>query len=181
MSRRQGLWVSGIVAAVLFVAMAALDLRMQSTGGPGIVGYELAWSTDRVTQILAEWGQAGRDAARISLLLDFAYLVAYGVFLTLAVLALRDAASARGWDAYARYGAPIAFLPAVAAACDAAEDLGLLVMLEGHGATRIPPLPALFALTKFVALAIVLVYVAVGLASLARTHLRWSDAGGPST
>jgi hypothetical protein len=175
MSRRQGLWVSGSAAALLFAAMAALDLSMQSTGGPGIVGYELAWSTDRVTQILAEWGQVGQDAARLSLLIDFAYLIAYGVFLTLAVLALREAAGARGWEGYARHGKTIAFLPAVAATCDAAEDLGLLIMLEGHGATQIPPLPALFAMAKFVALAIVLVYVAVGLAALARTHLRWSS------
>lgn len=174
MSRRQGLWVSGIVAAVLFAAMALLDLRMQSTGGPGIVGYELAWSTDRVTQILAEWGHTGQQAARLSLLLDFPYLVAYGIFLTLAVLALRDTARERGWDAYARYGKAIAWLPAVAAACDAAEDIGLLVMLEGHGAMRIPPLPALFALAKFAALAVVLVYVVVGLVALARRHVRWT-------
>jgi hypothetical protein len=174
MSRRRGLWVLGIATAALFVVLAALDLRMQSTGGPGIVGFELAGATERVTQILAEWGQTGQDAARLSLVLDFAFLAAYGGFLALAVLALRDAGRERGWDRYARAGTAIAFLPLVAAACDVAENVGLLVMLEGRGATRIPPLTTAFALAKFVALAIPLAYLLAGLVALTRRHLRWT-------
>lgn len=174
MTRRRGLWVLGTATAVLFALLLLLDLRMQSTGGPGIVGLELAGSTDRATQVLAEWGATGQDAARLSLVLDFAFLAAYAGFLALAVLALRDAGRERGWDRYARAGTAIAFLPLVAAACDVAENVGLLVMLEGRGATRIPPVATAFAVAKFAALAIVLAYVVGGLAALVRRHLRWT-------
>jgi hypothetical protein len=175
MNRRQGLWVLGIAAAVLFLVLAALDLRMQSTGGPGIVGFELAGSTDRATQIMGEWGQTGQDAARISLWIDFVYLIAYGGFLALAILAVRDAARRRGWESYARFGAAIAVLPIVAALCDAVEDVGLLVLLDGHGASRIPPVATAFALLKFAALAVALAYLLAGLVALARVRLRTSS------
>lgn len=172
MSRRRGLWISGIAAAALLLALALLDLRIQDSGGPGIVGFELAGSTERATQILAEWGQAGQDAARLSLWLDFAYLIAYAVFLCLAVLAIRDAARSRGWERYARPGTAIALLPIVAAACDAIEDVGLLLVLDGHGASRAPQLATAFAIVKFVALAGALLYLLAGLAAVARARLR---------
>ncbi len=172
MNRRQGLWILGIAAAVLFLVLAALDLRMQSTGGPGIVGLELAGTTDRATQIMAEWGQTGQDAARLSLWIDFVYLIAYGGFLALAILAVRDAARRRGWETYARYGTAIAVLPIVAALCDVVEDVGLLLVLDGHGASRIPQAATAFALLKFAALAVALAYLLAGLVALARVRLR---------
>ncbi len=41
----------------------------------------------RAQRILAEWGEEGRDAARLSLWLDFPYLAVYSVFWLLAVRA----------------------------------------------------------------------------------------------
>lgn len=175
MSRRRGLWVLGIATAVLFVVLGLLDLRMQDTGGPGIVGFELAGSTERATQILGEWGEAGQDAARLSLWLDFLFLIAYGAFLPLAILAVRDAARRNGWDGYARYGTAIAVLPVAAALCDAIEDVGLLLVLQGHGASQAPEAATAFALLKFAALAIALIYLLAGLAALARVRLRSSS------
>ncbi|HYI79521.1 MAG TPA: hypothetical protein VEW67_01510 [Thermoleophilaceae bacterium] len=172
MNRRRGLWVLGIATAVLLLVLALLDLRMQDTGGPGIVAFELAGSTDRATQIMAEWGQAGQDAARLSLWVDFLYLIAYGAFLSLAILAVRDAARLRGWDSYARFGAAIAVLPIVAALCDAVEDVGLLLVLDGHGASRAPQAATAFALLKFAALTVALAYLLAGLVALARARLR---------
>jgi len=175
MNRRQGLWVLGIAAVVLFVVLGLLDLRMQDTGGPGIVGLELAGSTDRATQILGEWGQTGRDAAQLSLWIDFLFLIAYGAFLSLAILAVRDAARRNGWDSYARYGAAIAVLPIVAAVCDALEDVGLLLILDGHGATLVPQAATAFALAKFATLAVALAYLLAGLTALARARLSASS------
>lgn len=158
----------------LFVVLGLLDLRMQDTGGPGIVGFELAKSSERATQIMAEWGQTGQDAARLSLGLDFLFLIAYGAFLPLAILAVRDATRRNGWESYARFGAAIAVLPIVAALCDAVEDVGLLLVLDGHGASRAPQAATAFALLKFAALAIALAYLIAGLVALARVRLRAS-------
>ena len=144
MTRRRWLWVLGFASAALLLVLALLDLRMQDTGGPGIIAFELAGSNAQATEIMAEWGAAGQDAARLSLWLDFPYLVLYG-----------------------------AFLPAVAALCDVAEDVGLLLILDGRGGTRLPQIATAFALVKFAALAAVAAYLLTGLAGLARRHLRW--------
>jgi hypothetical protein len=167
MTRRRGLWISGIASAVLFLVLAVVDARIQDSGGPGIVPFELAWSTDRATEILGQWGQSGRDAARLSLWIDYLYLIAYAAFLSLAVLAVRDAAQRRGWARYARPGTAIAVLPVVAAVCDAIEDAALLLVVGGHADSPAPALATAFALVKFAALAVALVYLLGGLIAMA--------------
>lgn len=167
MTRRKGLWLLGIATAVVFLALALIDRQIQESGGPGIIPFELAGSTDRATEILAEWGQEGKDWAKLSLYLDFLYLIAYGGFFALAVLAIRDAAQRRGWERFARHGARIAVLPIVAAACDAAENVGLLVVVEGYAETPAPLLATAFALAKFVAMTVAWAYLLGGLAALA--------------
>lgn len=178
MTRRRALRISGIATAVLFVVLAIVDEAIKASGGPGIVAFELAGTTGRVAEILGHWGQQGRDAARVSLAIDFVYLVVYGIFLTLVVLELRDAARRRSWTAYARPGTAIAFLPGIAAACDVVEDVGLWLMIEGEGTARIPPIATAFAAVKFVALAIAIVYILAGLAALARERRRRPAANG---
>jgi len=158
--------------AILFVVLAIVDEAIKASGGPGIIAFELAGTTERAAEILGHWGQDGRAAARVSLGIDFVYLVVYGVFLTLAVLELRDVARARGWAAYARPGAVVALLPGVAAACDVVEDIGLWLMVEGEGTAHIPPFATGFALAKFVALAVVAIYLLAGLAALANVRYR---------
>jgi hypothetical protein len=172
MTRRRGLWISGIATAILLVALAVIDRRIQDSGGPGIIPFELAGSTDRATEILGEWGQAGKDAAKLSLWLDFLYLIAYGAFFSLAILAVRDAARNRGWERFARPGTAIAFLPIVAAACDAVEDISLLIVIGGHAATPAPALATAFAICKFAALAVSQLYLVGGLIALGVRRLR---------
>ena len=176
MTRRRALRTTGIATAILFVVLAIVDEAIKASGGPGIVAFELAGTTERATEILGHWGQDGREAARVSLGIDFVYLVVYGVFLTLAVLELRDVARARGWDAYARPGTAIAVLPGVAAACDVVEDAGLWLMIEGVGTDPLPPVATGFAVVKFVALAVVAVYLLAGLAALANVRYRRTAA-----
>jgi hypothetical protein len=171
-TRRRGLWITGIATAILFVVLAIVDEAIKASGGPGIIAFELAGTTERAVEILGHWGQAGRDAARVSLAIDFVYLAFYGVFLTLAVLELRDVGRARGWSAYARPGTAIALLPGFAAACDVAEDIGLWLVVGGEGTSQIPPVATGFALLKFAALAVVAVYLLAGLAALANASYR---------
>lgn len=176
MTRRRALWLLGIVALALFAALALLDGRMQDEGGHGIVAFELAFTSDRAGEILTAWGDEGRDAARLSLWLDYLYLVAYGLFLWLAVKALRDAALRRGWDRYTRPGAAIAILPLVAAGADAVEDAFLLLVLGGHGGEAAPALAGGFAVLKFAALAVTLLYLLAGLIGFA-IHRRGAREG----
>lgn len=162
MTRKRGLIVSAIASVALLAAMAPADQRMQDTGGPGIVPFELTGGEDRAQEILAEWGEEGRSAARQSLWIDFAYLLAYGTFLTLALAATRDLARERGWQRLAWFGQRIVLFGALSAGFDALENIFLLITLDNPD-SAFPLLATVFASCKFVLLAVAIVYLLVGL------------------
>lgn len=163
MTRRSALWALGVVLIVLFVVLGSLYVRMRDAGGPGIVGFEFAGSEHRAAEILADWGEGGRDAARLSLWIDYPYLLVYGALFTLAVAATRDLARRMDWRRLAAVGAIVVFFPAAAAGFDAIEDVGLLLALDGNGGDAAPLLAAICATLKFVLFVIALAYILVGL------------------
>ncbi len=165
MSRRWGLIVSGVALVALLLAMAPAEDQMQEAG-PGIVAFELAGSQDRADEILVD---SGEDAAREQLLIDFAFLIAYGTFLVLAVAAVRDRLGKRGWPRLAAVGAVIVPFGAAAAAFDAAENACLLAVL-GEAGSAFPTLAAIFAAIKFALLAAAIAYLVVGIALSLRSR-----------
>lgn len=162
MTRRRGLIVSGIAFVALLLVMAPAEGQMQETG-PGIVAFELAGTEERADEILAEWGSDGQDAAREQLLIDFAFLIAYGTFLVLAVAAVRDLLSRRDRTRLAAVGAVVVPFGAAAAAFDAVENACLLAVL-GDAGSPLPTLAAVFAATKFALLVAAVAYLVVGIA-----------------
>jgi hypothetical protein len=165
-TRRAWRLLSGISTLVLIVVLVVVDGRMRVHGGEGMVAFELAGSSARAGEILAAWGQDGQDAARLSLWLDFPFLIAYAAFFTFAIAAVRTGASARAWSDYARVGAVVVVLPIVAAVLDVVEDVALLLVLDGHVDSAAPTIAAGFALAKFAALIVSLVYLVVGFVAL---------------
>jgi hypothetical protein len=163
MSRRTALWITGAAMVALFVVLAILDQRMSDTGGPGIIGFELAGSEHRAHEILADWGDKGHDAARLSLWLDYPYIVAYATFWTLAVAATRDLASRRSWSRMAAFGATIVAFPVCAGILDSLENVGLLLALGRHGGALAPLAATIFASGKFLLSFSALAYVLAGL------------------
>jgi hypothetical protein len=161
-TRRWGLIVSGIALVALLLAMAPAEDQMQENGA-GIVAFELAGSQERADEILDEWGSEGQDAAREQLLIDFAFLIAYGTFLVLAVAAVRDRLGDRGRNRLAAIGTVVVPFGALAAACDAVENACLLAVLDGAG-SAFPTLATIFAATKFALLAGAIAYLLAGLA-----------------
>jgi hypothetical protein len=131
--------ISGALSAVLFIAMAVLDGTMKKNGGPGIVGLEVAGTAGRAAEILSQWGESGRDAARVSLLLDFPFLVSYAIFFGAACTAVGRGLSsvAGGSGARAEIAKPMtriapwlgwAFI--LAAVLDAIENVALLRVIN---------------------------------------------------
>jgi hypothetical protein len=162
-TRGRGLIVAGIASVLLLLAMAPSDERMQDTGGPGIISFELTGGEDRAGEILAEWGEKGQDAARESLWIDFGFLIAYGTFLTLALAATRDLARDRRWPRFARVGRVVVYFGALVAAFDALENICLLLTLDDAGEAS-PLLATVFATCKFILLAVAIAYLLAGLA-----------------
>jgi hypothetical protein len=151
--------------------MAPADQRMQDTGGPGIIAFELTGGENRAEEVLAEWGSEGRDAARESLWIDFGFLLAYGAFLSLALAATRDLARERHWRRLTAIGGIVVSFGALGAGFDALENICLLLALDGAGAA-FPLLATVFATCKFVLLAAAISYLLAGLV----TRLRGRNA-----
>jgi len=167
MTRRRWLWILGIAMLALLAVEAVYDGRMQDAGQHGIVAFEVAFTSGKAHSIMAAWGSKGRDAAVASLWFDFLYLIAYGLFLWLAVRAVGDGLRARGRAGLAAPAAAISLLPLIGAACDVVEDVFLLLQLGGRAQSLGPPLAGGFATVKFACLAIAIVYLLVGLVAMA--------------
>jgi hypothetical protein len=172
MTRKRWLIVLGVLAAALAITLLAIDPSTKAEGNPGIVAFEFSWDEQGAAEVLDDWGEQGRDAARLSLRLDFLYLLAYGAFFALACAATRDLAAGRGWRRIAAFGG-VAFWCAIGGALfDAVEDVFLLIALDRHGGDLAPLLGSVFACGKFALLAVAQVYIVAGLALRIRDRRR---------
>jgi hypothetical protein len=136
------------------VPLVLLDRRMQATGGPGIIPFELA-GPERSVEILRRWGADGQRAARASLLLDFPYMVGYTTLhlrITRRLGATRPARRA------------VAAIQIAAGACDAVENAALLGVVARNGDARLASLARRAARAKFAGLIVGWVYGGVSFA-----------------
>ena len=159
--RRWGLIAAGIATLLLLWAMSPMEERMQANG-VGIVTFELSGGQDRADEILAEWGEEGRDAAREQLWIDYAFMLAYGTFLALACAAVRDLCRNRNLRRLTRAGTIAIWLGPLAAGFDALENACLLLTVDEAGAA-FPLLATIFAACKFALLAAAIAYLLAGI------------------
>jgi hypothetical protein len=172
LTRKRWLIALGAVALALAITLLAIDPSTKDEGDPGILAWEFAWDEQRADEIKADRGDEGRDAALLSLRLDFLYLLAYGAFFALASAATRDLAAERGWRRMAAFG-PAAISAAIGGALfDAVEDVFLLISLDGGGGDLTPMLGSIFAGGKFLLLAVTQLYILSGLVLRLRERLR---------
>lgn len=155
---RRALAAPAGATAVLLVPLAALDRKMQRTGGKGIIAFELAGSK-RSREILRAWGVEGRRAARRSLLLDYPFLIAYT---TLNIrLTRRAAEAAPRTRVLMQLGPLIASLQVLAGACDAIENAALLKIVSRGPDADLATLARNAARGKFAGLSIGWAYFTV--------------------
>jgi hypothetical protein len=155
---------AGIAALLVLWAMSPMESRMQANG-PGMVPFELNGGQGRADEILAEWGEDGRDAAREQLWIDYGFMLAYGTFLGLAGAAVRDLCRNRGLPRLGALGGIATWFGPAAAGFDALENACLLLNLAGAGAA-FPFLATVFAVCKFTLLVAAIAYLVAGIASL---------------
>jgi hypothetical protein len=168
--RKLALSLLGTTAVAFTVILEVIDPSHVSHG-PTILDLELAGSRARAATIIAEWGSEGRSAARLSLLLDFGYMLSYALFFALAGVAVRDQARARGWQRLATVGAVVPFLALAAASFDATENVALLLTLAGDGGSFAPLFAAVCSAIKFTLIGIAIVYALSGLVLWLKTRL----------
>lgn len=154
----------------MFTTILALADPSQVSHGPGIIAFEFAGSRARAAQIMGEWGPKGRSAAHLSLILDYGYMLSYGLFFALAGFAIRDTARARGWRRIGVAGAVVPFFALAAAAFDATENVALLLTLGGDGGSFAAPFAAVCSAFKFALIGVAIVYVLLGTALRVRAR-----------
>lgn len=158
-----------LLAFTLAVGAAALpSLNTMDDRGADVFTFELAATSERAGEIVSEWGEEGRDAARTALLLDYPYLLGYGLLLAGACTALARRAGRRGRPRLATLGAPLAWGALAAATADAIENAALLMVAGRHTDQPWPTLAAGFAIAKFALVAAAALYLLAAVAPTLR-------------
>jgi hypothetical protein len=168
--KARALIVLGIATVAFTVALELIDPQHVSAG-PGVLAFEFAGSRSRAAQIMAEWGPKGRSAAHLSLVLDYGYMLSYGLFFALAGFAVRDAAQARGWPRLAAIGTVVPFFALAAAGFDASENVALLLTLAGNGGSFAPLFASVCSAIKFTLIGGAILYALCGLVLGLRARL----------
>ena len=149
--------------AALFIGytglMMSIERRLRRTGGPGIIAFELAGNASRAEDMMDAWGSEGQRYARLSLWLDFGYMLTYGA---LTAVLLDGARRRRG------HPAALPALAAGAVAGDAIEGISLLNVLKGRRVGANARRARTAALAKFAVLVGCLGYVVAGQSTLIR-------------
>jgi hypothetical protein len=138
------------------------------TAPRGIVSYEFAGTTDRVTAIFAGWDEQARVHAGFSLGFDYLFMPLYAMTIALGCL---WAAERWRWRPVAGLGSLLAWGVWGAAVLDAVENLALWQLLTGPVADPWPALAWWCALIKFVLVGLGMVYILAGaIAGLERSR-----------
>jgi hypothetical protein len=174
-ARRKRVLILLGIATVAFTVILELIDPSHVSHGPTILDFEFAGSRSRAAQIKAEWGAEGRSAAHLSLVLDYGYMLSYGLFFAFAGFAVRDTARARGWRRLAALGVVVPFLALVAATFDASENVALLLTLDGNGGNFAPPFAAVCSAIKFTLVGIAIFYAVCGVVLRQRARLLAAD------
>jgi hypothetical protein len=169
LGRRQWLILLGASTVAFFAALAIIEQDLPP-GTPGIVDFEFVRTAERAARFLSEWGAGGRDTARLSLWVDYGFMLSYGAFFTLAGLATRDTAREHGPRWLAAPGSVLPWFAAAAALFDAGENAFLLLILGGNGGDAAPALATTCASLKFVLIALAVLYALAGLVNWLRTR-----------
>jgi hypothetical protein len=155
------LWALAGITLVFGLAQTPA-LGTISDRGAGILRFELARSSARADEIVTEWGSKGRTAARQSLILDYGYLVGYGLLIAGACVVVGERAARLGRRRLAAAAPVLAWAALAAAACDALENVNLLIVAGQHTAQPWPGLAFAFACGKFLLVNLALLFALIG-------------------
>lgn len=179
LTRRQLLVLSGIATVAFWITLAVIEGGLPS-GTPGIIDFEFVRNAERAARYLTEWGPEGRDSVRLSLIVDYGFMVSYGAFVTLAGLATRDFGREHGYRTLASAGRVVPWFAAAAAIFDAGENTFLLLIVGGDEGSVAPVLATVCASIKWVLIVVAVGYVVWGLGARLLSAKRQSQQGADS-
>ena len=158
--KRRPLFLSLLaLTLILFAVFRVLDAPLRTPAAPnGIVSYELAGTPAAAQSILASWDARDRLFAAFGLGLDYLFMPAYALTLSLGILL----AAGRHAGAFAKLGAPLGWGALAAALFDAVENFSLWHFMLGDFQVLWPRLASICATVKFTLLLLGLAYALIG-------------------
>lgn len=125
----------------------------------GIISFELSKDIETATAYLNSWGDIGRNAAGLSLGLDFLFPFLYASFIALLIHKLNE----RLWskNSFYKVGTVIIWLQCATIFFDLAENFGLIQLLLGDVKPIWTTTSYYFAITKFLLILIGIAYIII--------------------
>ncbi|MGA0611292.1 hypothetical protein [Caldimonas sp. KR1-144] len=154
----------GLLIATILLARYLLEIgRLSDERLPfGVISLEAPGTSAHARWIVERLGVDGVASVRRQTLLDFAFLTACALTLSLACTMISEATS----GPMKAYGIMIAWAILLAGALDAVENVAMLRMLSGSFGSPWPQLATFCATLKFSIAFGAFAYIAMGLASL---------------
>ena len=143
----------------LFGVFGILDLPLRTSSAPiGIVSFELAGTMEKANAIIQSWDARMRLFAAFGLGLDYLFMPAYALTISLGVLLI-----ARKHDGvYTKMGVYFGWGALLAVFFDAIENIALWRLLSGTATLLYPQVAAVAATIKFLLIAFGLLFAFLG-------------------
>ena len=129
--RPRSLWILA-ATTLIFGALMLPAMSTMADRGASLIAFESAGSVARSQEILAAWGDSGKNAAWWQLALDMPFLIGYGLFAAGACAAVARRATRVGKPRLRLAATLIAWCGPVAAAADLLQNVSLALVLRGH-------------------------------------------------
>ncbi|MEW5873316.1 MAG: hypothetical protein AB1894_28915 [Chloroflexota bacterium] len=160
--RKRIFWIALVLSLTLMSLLNLVGAPLITEPAPyGIVSFELAGNPSQAQAMLDSWDGRAQLAASFSLGLDYVFMVAYALAISLGCLWAAESLRRQRWP-LAWMGAPLAWLQWLAAALDGLENLGLIKILLDAPASPWPEIARWCATIKFGLIFIGLVYAFLG-------------------
>jgi hypothetical protein len=157
--RKPLFYVFFALTLLIFGIFRGLDEPLRTASAPsGIVSFELAQTVDVAQGIIDSWDSNARLFAAFGLGLDYLFMPAYALALSLGLLLTLNGRT--GW--YYHLAAWMGWGVLVAALFDVVENYALWVVLTGKVASPYPEVAALCATIKFALLIAGLLTIVTG-------------------
>jgi hypothetical protein len=106
-------------------------LVMRPVTPPNIIEFEFARTPEKVVEIFIDWGGSGVEKAKISILLDFVFLVLYSWAISLGCKVAVDFSQT---TIISKIGLQLSRIIWIAGACDIVENVSLLLVMRNLNA-----------------------------------------------
>jgi len=148
-----------VLMGMTFILGCYMRTFHQALGEKSIVSFEFSWTIEAASEIMEYWGTAV-EVARVSVLVDFFFLLVYSTTLSTGCLWVFSKLKSR--PLFSRFGIQISWLQWVAGMLDAGENFALLQLLDGATLDLWAKLAAILAGGKFLLISIGLFYILSG-------------------